>query len=114
MSVKYLGVVLDCQLTWRERVDVKVRKSHNLLWVCRKACGVTWGLRHWVVHWVYVSIIRSSTTFVSLVLWPGCQTASAKKKLSRVQRFVCLGITEAMHITSTNAVDALICLPHRS
>jgi hypothetical protein len=30
MLVKYLRVVLDSQLTWREHVDVTVRKAHNL------------------------------------------------------------------------------------
>ena len=79
-SVKYLGVVLNSRLTWMEHVDVKVRKAHNLLWACKRAYGVTWGLRLRVVHWLYVSIIRPSTTFASLVWWPGCQTARAKKK----------------------------------
>ena len=37
--------------------------------------------------------------------------ASAKKKLSRVQRLACLGLTGAMCTTPTNAVEALICLP---
>jgi len=41
MSVKYLGVILDSRLTWREHMDVKVRKAHNLLWACRRAYGVT-------------------------------------------------------------------------
>jgi hypothetical protein len=31
MSVRYLGVVLDSQLTGREHEDVKVRKTHKLL-----------------------------------------------------------------------------------
>jgi hypothetical protein len=43
-SVKYLGVILDSQLTWGEHVEVRVRKAHNLLWTCRRACGVGWGL----------------------------------------------------------------------
>jgi len=111
MSVKYLGVILDSCLTWKEHVDAKVKKAQNLMWVCRRACGVTWGLRPRAVHWLYVAIIRPSVTFASLVWWPGCQTASAKRKLSRVQRLACLGITAAMRTTATNAVEALICLP---
>jgi len=50
-------------------------------------------------------------TFASLVWWPGCQTASAKKKLSRVQRLACLGIMGVMRTLPTSAVEALICLP---
>ena len=70
-SVKHLGVVLDSRLTWREHVDVKVRKAHNLLWACRRAYGVTWGLRPKVVNWLYVSIIRPYINFciLSLVAW---------------------------------------------
>jgi len=44
-SVKYLGVILDSQLTWTTHEEVKVRKAHNLFWACRRACGEKWGLR---------------------------------------------------------------------
>jgi hypothetical protein len=81
MSVKYLGVILGSWLTWREHVDFKVRKAHNLLWACRRAYGVIWALKPRVVHWLYVSVIRPSFTFAALVWWPGCQMAIAKKKL---------------------------------
>jgi len=64
-----------------------------------------------VVHWLYVSIIRPSITFASLVWWPGCQMANAKKRLRRVQRFACLGIAGAMCTTPTSATEALTCLP---
>jgi hypothetical protein len=109
-SVKYLGWILDSRLTWREHVDVRVRKAQNL-WACRRACGRVWGLGPMVVHWLYVSVIRPSITFASLVWWPGCQTARAKAKLSKIQRLACLGITGAMRTTPTRAMEALVCLP---
>jgi hypothetical protein len=92
-------------------VDVRVRKARNLLWASRRACGRVWGLGPRVVHWLYVSVIRPSVTFSSLVCWPGCQTARAKAKLSKIQRLACLGITGAMRTTPTRAMEALICLP---
>jgi len=88
-----------------------VRKAQNSMWACRRACGAMWGLKPSAVHWLYVAVIRPSVTFASLVWWPGCQTACAKRKLSRVQRSACLGITGAMCTTPTNAMEALICLP---
>jgi hypothetical protein len=110
-SVRYLGVILDSRLTWRGHVDVRVRKAQNSLWACRRACGGAWGQGPRVVHWLYVSIIRPSVTFASLVWWPGCQTASAISKLSRFQRWACLGITGAVRTTPTRAMEAPLCLP---
>ena len=112
--ISYLGVVLDSWLTWKKHMDVKVKKAHNLLCACRRVNGVTWGLRHKMIHWLYIFIIRPSITFASLVWWPGCQTASAKKRISRVQRLACLGIIGAMGTTATSAMDTLTCLPHWS
>ena len=81
------------------------------MWACRRACGAAWGLKPRVGYWLYVAIIRPTVIFASLVWWAGCQSTSAKKKLSRVQRCACLGTTGAMPTTPTNAVEALICLP---
>ena len=37
MSVRYLGVIRDSHLTWKEHVDVKVKKAQNSMWACRRA-----------------------------------------------------------------------------
>jgi hypothetical protein len=64
-----------------------------------------------VVHWLYVSIVQPTISFASLVWWPGCQTASTKNKVSKVQILACLGITGAFLTTPTGGMEALVGLP---
>jgi hypothetical protein len=64
-----------------------------------------------VVRRLYVTIVWPTVTFASLVWWPGCQTATAKRKLSKVQRLACLGITGAIRTTPMGAMEALVGLP---
>ena len=93
-------------------MDVKTRKAHNLLWACKRAFRARWGLKPKVIHWLYVAIVRPTISFASIVWWPGCRKASAKKKLSKLQRLACLGITGAIRTTPTGAMEALFGLPH--
>jgi len=88
-------------------VDVKMRKAHNLLWACSRACRARCGLKPKVVHWLYVAIIQATISFASLVWWPGCQKVSAKKRLSKVQRLACLGTMGAIHMNTTGAMEEL-------
>jgi len=61
-----------------------------------------------MVHWLYVAIVWPTLSFASR---PGCQTASTKSKLGKVQRLACLGITGPFHTTPTGAMEALVGLP---
>jgi hypothetical protein len=88
-----------------------VRKAHHLLWACRRACWAMWGLRPKMIHWLYVASGRPTIFFASLVWWPGCQTASAKKKLSKIQRLASLAITGAIRTSPTGAMEAIVGLP---
>jgi hypothetical protein len=70
MSVKYLGVILDSRLTWREYAVAKAKRAQNSLWACRRASGGAWGLDPgWFIG--SMSVIRPSITFASLIWWPG-------------------------------------------
>ena len=39
-TVKYLGVLLDPKLNWKQRLIDKRKKFYS--WVCRRAIGKTW------------------------------------------------------------------------
>jgi hypothetical protein len=58
-----MAVILDSRLMWNEHVDVKLQKAQNMMWVCRRAYGVAWGLGPRVVHWLYVSFITYRTQY---------------------------------------------------
>jgi len=96
---KYLCVVPNSWLTWREHVNIRV-EAHKSLCTCRRASGAMGGLKPKVVNWLYASFIRPFITFASLVWWP-----------CRLQTLVCLGITGAMRTTPTSAMEALTCPP---
>jgi hypothetical protein len=110
VSAKYLRVIPASRLTWREHVEIRMKKARNSLWAYRRSFGATWDLKPKVVHWLYISIIRPSITFLSLIWWPGCKTASAKRRLSKIQRLAYLGIKRAMHTTPTGAMETVTCL----
>ena len=65
------------------------------------------GLKPKVVHWLYVAIVQATISFASLVLWHGCQKASAKKRLSKVKKLAYLLIMGAIHMNPTGAIEAL-------
>jgi hypothetical protein len=44
-SKKYLGVIPDERLTWKEHIEAKVGRARNMMWACRRACGRKWGLK---------------------------------------------------------------------
>ena len=88
-----------------------MRKIHNLLWACRRACGVGCGLGPNVVHWLYVTIVWLTISYASLLLWTRCQMASTKNKLSKVQRLACLGTIGAFRTTPIGTMEVLVGLP---
>jgi hypothetical protein len=61
-----------------------------------------------LVHWLYVAIVRPMIFLASLVWWPGCQAHSSKKKLSKIQISVCLGIRSAILTTPTGVMEVLV------
>ena len=51
-SVRYLGVVLDQKLTWKDQEQYVLKKALASFWVLRGAFGTTWGMKPKVIRWL--------------------------------------------------------------
>jgi len=107
-QVKYLGVILDSKLTWTAHIEHKCKKASNVFYQCRGAMGKTWGVSPKVAHWIFTAVVRPMLTYGALVWWQGVLLSTMEKKLVRVQRLACLGITGAMCTTPTAAMEIIV------
>jgi hypothetical protein len=69
-EVKYLGVILDCRLTWNQHLQKTIRKTQKTFALVRRTCGKKWGVIPNMVHWLYTRVIRPSILYGALVWWP--------------------------------------------
>lgn len=92
-NVKYLGVVLDRRLKWGAQMEHAAKKFASGYWLCRRALGTTWGLRPWLVKWIYQAILLPRLTYGSLVWWTRSNLVTAKGLMRRQQAMVLRSIT---------------------
>ncbi|XP_036148374.1 uncharacterized protein LOC118647462 [Monomorium pharaonis] len=93
VSTKYLGVILDRKLTWKEHLENRCRSVCSYFWICRKTFGQTWGLKPKMVHWIYTAILKPMT---------------AKLALEHVRALVLRGALGAMRTTPVVAMGMLL------
>jgi hypothetical protein len=66
-GVKYLGVFLDSKLNWNQHLQNVTKKVQTTFAIVRCTCGVRWGLRRSMVHWLYTRVVRPSILYGALV-----------------------------------------------
>lgn len=108
---KYLGVVLDSNLSWSENVKERKKKAQFAFYACRKAFGKSWGLTSKMISWIYSAIIRPILTYGSLVWWTSLNYKTTTLSISRVQRQACLAVTGALKSTPNDALDVILGIP---
>jgi len=107
-KVKYLGVILDKGLTWKEHRAERVSKAVKVFWHCRSAFGENWGLRPAVLNWMYRAIVRPIICYGSMVWSHSTDAVSVAKELTKV--LACLSITGVITSTATAALEVLLSL----
>ncbi|WP_333765090.1 ribonuclease H family protein, partial [Streptomyces sp. IBSBF 2390] len=107
---KYLGVIIDKTLTWKENAKERVRKATNAFYACRSTFGKSWGLSPKIISWIYKAIIRPILMYGAVVWWYSLKSGEIHELFIKIQRHVCIAITGAS--TSSDSLFTLLAIPY--
>lgn len=82
-SVKYLGMILDKKLNWKEHINYITKKSENALNIIRAFCSHNWGADPNICLLFYRSLIRSIIDYGSVFY--GSATENHLKKIEVIK-----------------------------
>ena len=110
-EAKYLGLILDRKLSWKQNCQERARKAIIALYTCKTAIVKRWGLQPKVVHWLYTAVVRLIVLYVICVWWTALNKKSYLNSLMKVQRQADLCISGALKTTPSVALDILLNFP---
>jgi hypothetical protein len=84
-TVKYLGVLLDPKLNWKQHLIHKRKKFYSSVWVCRRSIGKNWGINSKIALWMYKAILLPKLMYAAIVWWPMVSRVEIKNLLQSLQ-----------------------------
>ncbi|XP_073841439.1 uncharacterized protein [Musca autumnalis] len=108
LEAKYLGIILDHQLSWKRNVEERAKRGLIALYTCKNSIGKSWGLRPQVIHWDFMTVVRPILTYGALVWWNALGKKSYLREINRVQRAASMLITGAARSTPQAALTVLL------
>ncbi len=120
-SAKYLGVVVDRKLRWREHADLAVAKGTSAMLAVARLSKPTFGLPHKHIRQLVRSVVIPKMEYALPVWYTPVHTPAGSKRrtgsvglvnrLGKVQRLAARVISGAFKTTATAALDYHAGLP---
>ena len=111
-ELKYLGVIIDCNLNWKAHINNRIRKAKRDLLTAKRLVNNAWGLTPERMLWIYESIVRPAVEYCSHVWVPTNSPPQwLVKALDRVQRLALTCVTSCVKSTPTKALERLANVP---
>ena len=104
-SAKYLGVVLDRKLSWREHIEQKITGARKLLGLTSRLVSDNYGPKPPLMKWCYEGIVRTALTYGALV-W-GQKAEHYKDKLRKLNRLAINTLTRVPKSAPTRALEIM-------
>lgn len=110
-STKYLGIVVDKYLSFKEHVNQLCEKVSKFNIILQRLVKPTWGLNPQIVRTFYLSVIEPIMLYGSSIWSKVINTKAYQNKLLRIQRKYLLSATKAFHTTSNTALQIIANIP---
>jgi hypothetical protein len=98
-NIKYLEIIIDSKLNFRERIIQTSRKCTTLIHALAKSAKLSWGLKHEVLNTIYKG--ATLPLMYGATVWIGAMDKKCNKTIySRVKRLINIKIAKAYRATS--------------
>ena len=106
-SIKYLGIIFDNKMTFREHVNYIEEKCKKLIFILAKSAKLTWGLKHEALKTIYTGGILPLILYGAPV-WSGVLNKKCYRgKIIRIQRLINIKMAKAYRTVSNEALCVL-------
>jgi hypothetical protein len=106
--LKYLGIIFDSKLTFREHINYVAEKCTKLIFVLSKSAKLNWGLKDAALKTIYTGGILPLLLYGAPVWEKVVGKVSYKSKLVRVQRLINIKTAKAYRTVSNKALCILM------
>ena len=103
-KLKYLGIIIDSKLTFREHINYVAEKCTKLIFALSKSAKINWGLGHKALKTIYVGGILPLLLYGAPVWIRAMEKEKYKNKITRVQRLINIKIVKAYCTVSNEAL----------
>jgi len=103
-SIKYLGIIFDSKITFRDHANCVEEKCTKLIFTLSKSAKVTWRLKHEALKTIYTGGILPLVLHGAPVRKSVLDNTSYKTKLIRIQRLINIRIAKAYRTVSKEAL----------
>ena len=106
-SLKYLGIIFDSKLTFRDHIITMTDKCSKLIFALSKSAKLNWGLNYAALEAIYTGGILPLLLYGAPVWINAINKASYKLKITRVQRLINIRLARAYRTVSNEALCIL-------
>ena len=103
-SLKYLGIILDTKLTFKNHINYITDKCSRLIFALSKSAKLNWGLGHEALKTIYTGAILPLLQYGAPIWINSLAKDSYKTKLIRVQRLMNIKIAKSFRTVSNEAL----------